>query len=172
MIESFEKYEGKTEIRVDDAVLPLKKPMFIKSTKIRKGSRRLSSAEIKLIKKIISLFKTVKKEEDHLRQKAGLQKGVINFSEDHRAWSEFISAPKPKRNEFQKFIESLSDNELALIEVVMYGGRDASSAIGRAHPLEEMLEQFSDDSRESRLYAITTKGALDIYLTAGIKAYK
>jgi hypothetical protein len=35
-----------------------------------------------------------------------------------------------------------------------------------------MLEQFSKDSRESRLHAITGKGSLNVYLTAGIKAYK
>ncbi len=74
-------------------------------------------------------------------------------------------------HDMRTFLESFSDNELALIEAVMYGGRDASTQ-GRAHPLEKMLEQLSMDTKESRIHAITDKGSLDIYLTAGIKAYK
>lgn len=174
MIAGFEKSEGKTKVKEKDTVSPFKKPIFLKSTKTRKGSRFLSSDEIDLIKKTIFLFKEVKKEEDSLWEKTGLRGDVINFSDEKtgKAFFEFISAPKLKRNEFQKYLESLFDNELALIKAVMYGGRDASSGIRRAHPLDEMLERFSEDSRESRLYALTTKGSLDIYLTTGIKAYK
>ncbi|MBI4689348.1 MAG: hypothetical protein HY754_03635 [Nitrospirae bacterium] len=149
-------------------------PIFKKSTKIRKGARILDSSEINLIKKVIALFKEAQKEYAKLSQKLGLNTGVINVFDGKtiEAYSKIESTSQPKNDEFEKFLDSLSDDKLALIEAVMYGGRYASSSLGRAYPLDEMLEKFSDDSRESRLHAITEKGSSNVYLTAGIKAYK
>lgn len=174
MIISSEVNKGKSITKMNYDETQFKKPIFKKSTKVRKGSRILDSAEIKLIKKVIALFKEAEKEYDELCKKVGLNTDVINFSDEKtmEAMSRIEIVPQPKRAAFEKFLDSLSDEKLTLIEAVMYGGRDASTSRGRAYPLEEMLEQFSKDSRESRLHAITDKRSLHVYLTAGIKAYK
>jgi len=174
MIISSEVNKGKSITKMNYDGTQFKEPIFKKSTKVRKGSRILDSAEIKLIKKVIALFKEAEKEYDELCKKVGLRNDIIDFFDEQTidAMRKIESAPRPKSVAFKTYLETLSDDELALIEAVMYGGRDASTARGRAYPLEEMLEQFSKDSRESRLHAITGKGSLHVYLTAGIKAYK
>jgi serine/threonine-protein kinase len=150
-----------------------KKPRFIKPTKIRKGSRTLNAEEIRLINKVISLSKEAKKESDELCQKIGLSGDFINFSDEKTivAFSRYENLPKPKNEMFETFLESLSGKKLALIEAVMYGGRDASSK-GRAYPLDEMLRNFEEDSKDSRIQSITEKKPLDLYLTKGVEAYK
>jgi serine/threonine protein kinase len=144
-----------------------KKPIFEKSTKIRKSSRFLTAIEIRMIKTVISLSKAVEKEYKRLRSESGLPKeGPIRFS----AWREIEAAPKPKREEFNKYLESCSDDELAIIEAVMYGGIDAWPT-GRAYPLDEMLESLRNYTRQSRLDGITRKASARFF-AAGIKAYK
>lgn len=150
-----------------------KKPRFIKSTKIRKGSRFLTADEISLINTIISLFQEAKKESDELDQEIGLGDGFVNFFDEKTidAFFRYEKAPKPKNEKFKKFLKSLSDNELTLIETVMYGGRDALSR-GRAYPLDEMLRHFEKDSKGSKIHSIIEKAPLDLYLAKGLEAYK
>ena len=57
-----------------------------------------------------------------------------------------------------------------MVEAVMYGGREVFTR-GRTYPLDEMLSQFENDSRDSRIYSVSEKAILDKYLIAGIEAY-
>jgi hypothetical protein len=149
-----------------------KKPKFIKSLKIRKGSRFLNTNEIALINTVISLFEEAKKETEELYQKFGLGHGFSLINEKTaNAFANYLQESKPQNKKFETFIESLSDKELALIESVMYGGRDALSH-GRAYTLDEMLSSLEKDTRGSRIHSITEKTSLDLYLAAGLKAYK
>jgi serine/threonine-protein kinase len=155
--------------------LQFKKPRFVESTKIRRGSRVLKTDEIRLLGKVIRLFRQARKEGDNLRREIGLDSdglGIDFFNEKTReAMSQYDKAPKPCNEKFEQFLKSLSDDHLALIETVMYGGRDALT-MGRAHPLDEMLAHFEKDDRDSQFFSISEKASLDEYLLAGIKAYK
>lgn len=171
MIIKIESDKRNTKAKINNRI---KKPIFKKSIKIRKGSRILDSSEIVLIKKIITLFKKQSMEEDKLIKNAGLEKngGIISTDLNSiKTMSKIQSAPRSMRDKFRIYLDSLSDDKLKLIEAVMYGGRDASIS-GRAHPLDEMLESLRSDTRKSRIYAITTKASLEIDLTEGIKFYK
>jgi hypothetical protein len=129
--------------------------------------------EISLINTTISLFQDAKQESEALYQEIGLRDRSINPFDEKivDAFFRYEKASKPKNDKFKQFLESLLNSELALIEAVMYGGRDASSS-GRAYPLEELLRQFEKDSKSSRVHSITEKASLDIYLTKGLGAYK
>ena len=82
-----------------------------------------------------------------------------------------IITGQPIRDKFEAYLESLSENDLLLIQTVMYSGRDALT-MGRAYPFDEMLETMNNCSKEDRLYSILEKAYLDDYLAAGIEAYK
>jgi serine/threonine protein kinase len=144
-----------------------KKPKFVKSTKIRRGSKILNNLEIQLLDKVIALFQEARDESDKLRKDNGLDGDLSDFSDR----LQYYQLPKPYKDAFRHYIKSLPDGDLALIEAVMYGGRDAFSS-GRAHPLDEMLSHFKEDSRDSRIDSITGKSSLKEYLLAGINAYK
>ena len=150
-----------------------KKPKYLVSTKIRKGSRTLTENEILLLNKVIVLFKAARKESNNIEEEVGLNHEVIDvFSiQTLEAMSLYEEAVKPCNNAFDSFLESLADGELLLVEAVMYGGRDALGS-GRAHPLDEMLIDFEKDSRDSRIHSISEKSDLYEYLHAGIDAYK
>jgi|GEM_PF-726704 len=150
-----------------------KKPKYVESTKIRKGSRILTEDEIQLLDKVIVLFKAARKESKKIEEEVGLNGKFMDvFSEQtFEAMSRYDNAVKPCNKAFDSFLHSLADDELLLVEAVMYGGRDAFRS-GRAHPLDEMLVQFEKDSRDSRIHSISEKAPLDEYLQDGIEAYK
>jgi serine/threonine-protein kinase len=174
-IRNIEKRKDEVTNQAESQVYHAKKARFIKSKKIRRGSRILKRDEIRLLNKVIRLFKGASKEYDNLRREIGLgidSIGIDLFSEKTtEAMSQYASTPKPHKEKFDHFLESLSDDQLALLECVMYGGRDAFTS-GRAHPLDEMLKQFEEDDRESRIHSISEKASLDKYLLAGIRAYR
>lgn len=150
-----------------------KKPKFIKSKKIRRGSKILNKEEIQLLEYVITLFKRARDEADKLCKDVGLNRAKIDLFNESTiiARSQYEELPEPYRDAFIHHIKQLPDNELALVEAVMYGGRDACRR-GRAHPLDKMLSQLKKHSRESRIHSITEKSRLDEYLLAGINAYK
>ncbi|OGL47883.1 MAG: hypothetical protein A2161_22735 [Candidatus Schekmanbacteria bacterium RBG_13_48_7] len=152
--------------------IDFKKPIFKKSTKIRRGKRILNSDEILLIDKVINLFKEAKNENDNLMQQEGLSDDDVTVLDLIKIYIATLNEDQPKETVFRSYLESLSDDELALIDAVMYGGRDAYSFGGRTYPLDEMLEESRKNSREILIYTITSKGPLIEYLTAGINAYK
>jgi hypothetical protein len=155
-----------------DTTSHLRKIKFIKSEKIRKGSRFLNKHEIQMMNTLIALFKKAREEDENLKKSFGLDGWRDFFDEKNReAEAKYDSAPKPNEEAFNSFLETLLDNELALVEAVMYGGRDALST-GRAYPLDEMLPHFEKDSREDRMCSITEKISFDEYLSAGIEAYR
>lgn len=173
-IEQIDKSNDKTEIQGQPDASQFIKPRFIESSGIRKGARNLSAGEIVMLGNIICHFKEAKKEAKSLMKNTPFGKGgIINFADEktYEAMRMYDLSPKPKNDEYEKLLKSLSDDDLAIVEAVMYGGRDAFIK-GRAHPLDEMLEQFKHDSRKSRLYSILEKEPLDNYLNAGIQAYK
>ena len=172
-IEGVEKSQKQSAKNEESMPIPTNKPKYVKSTKKRKGSRSLNADDIRKINKVISLFQEAKKEENKLMQDLGLRSDVINIFDDDNieALDKYDRTPKPSRVDFKKHLKTLSDDDLAIVEAVMYGGRDALS-IGRAHPLDEMLHQFKEDSKESRYFAVSQKDSLDDYLEAGIKEYQ
>ena len=172
-IRTIRKPKGQSSDDWGTKATQFKRPQYVESTKIRKGSRILTEDEIKLLEKAIVLFKAARKETKQIEEEVGLNGQFIDFFSEQtfEAMSRYDEAVKPCNKAFDSFLESLADDELLLVEAVMYGGRDAFGS-GRAHPLDEMLTQFEKDSRDSRIYSISEKAPLDEYLQAGIEAYK
>ncbi len=149
------------------------KPRFVKPKKFRKGSKKLNQYDIKVLKKIINLYSDMQIENQELKKQAGLDDDILDYFAENTidARMKFRNLPKSKKEIFEKYLKSLSNDDLALVEAVMYGGREALTS-GRAYPLDEMLDQFKSDSRSSRIHSITEKASLEEYLTAGLNSYK
>ncbi|MDR3666225.1 MAG: protein kinase [Ignavibacteriaceae bacterium] len=152
--------------------LLINKPKYVKSQKRRKGETVLNNYDIQLINKVIDLHNKVKHDDDKLEKATGFDGKHINLGERSALeMSQFLQSPRPHKEALRDFIDSLAENDLALIEAVMYGGRDALIN-GRAHPLDKMLSQFKSDSRDSRIFSIMDKAPLGQYLLKGMDEYK
>lgn len=163
---SIKKIEGKGSKDIQTE----KKPEYMKSTKIRKGNRSLNKEEITLLRKVIELSTEAEKENRNIKDKYEIH-NFINIADDKLMEAFKLSLePKRKETELDKFLRSLSPEEIVLIAATMYGGRDKLSQ-GRAYPLDEMIEFHNIKTSDGLIYSITEKSCLSDYLNAGLEAY-
>jgi hypothetical protein len=139
---------------------------LVRPTSYRSKKRRLTIAEIKLLKKVINLAKESDKESDDLEKQFGLG-SFVNPQQDN-FW-EFYKSPKPKSEVFKKFIKNLSHSELILVASVMYRGRDGIPP-NWGIPLDEQIKYFNRSS--TLAISITEKAPLIDYLKKGIRLYR
>jgi serine/threonine protein kinase len=145
---------------------PTSKIRTIKPTSFRSKNRRLNISEIKLLKKIIALAKDKGSESDEIHKKFGLTDG-FNFFDDNTTKS--LYEPRPKSDLLKKFLENLSQKQLALVTAVMYGGRDGILPVWGTQ-LDIMINRFLN--HYDLVYSICEKAPLAEYIKKGIRLYR
>jgi len=143
-----------------------KKIKFARPRKFKSPSRRLIDKEFKLINKIVELAKNRKLEAEILEKKYEIKRFVLyprNKKEE-----EYLSAERPEKNKLKNFLIKLTQRDLTLITVVMYGGREFRHPFSPA-PLDELINDLCDN--EHLVEKLMEKAPLDKYLEKGLEAY-
>lgn len=138
---------------------------LIRPSSFRSKNRLLKVDEIEIIKKVISFAKDRDIEDLEIQKKHGIGDFIDPFD---KSAIEYSFEQRPKSDLLEDYLKNLSQDQLALVAAVMYGGRDGIPPDWGV-PLDEMIRSFIKDN--NLIDSISEKSPLIEYLERGIRLY-
>jgi serine/threonine-protein kinase len=136
--------------------------ILLKPSKFKSKRRLLTTEEVVLLNKIILLAKKRENEEKKLKEKYNIG-AEVDFSK-----TVYFTSPRPHKDLFKKYLESLSRQQIILIAAVMYGGRDMIPPQWGT-PLDVNIAELAEN--DHLIEKILEKEPLVRYLRKGLKLY-
>ena len=119
---------------------------------------------VDICQEVIRLAKNALVEDRRIWKAAGFGDGISIDLADHQ-WRDIAAAPRPEREKLRVYLESLSLENLAKLETVMYIGRGDDDDIHSMY--RHLIGLFSDKKRVAD--DMIQKTPLGDYLEAGLR---
>ena len=115
-----------------------------------------------IVEKVIQLATERDAEETQIMKDLGIYElGVQLLSKEH---GQLMAAPRPKKDELKRFLDSLTAEQAYKMQTLMYLGRDEAQFTG-LH--KDLMSRTGD--REDAIRTMMSKAPLHKYLSDGLK---